>query len=151
MNMHEKLMKKLKQKGEDGKLSEVEKHAKMNVVNALRDQASSMMGDHLKGLQKVTVASDKPEGLDLGLQKAREMLAEKYPHESNGEVSPEYHYSGEEDEGTPEEEASESPEEEAMEEHGEHEESPEEESHESPEEEKREDEEMRKKLMKHKR
>jgi hypothetical protein len=55
-------------------MSPVEKDAKMSVIQAMRDMAQGHMGDRLKGLKKVTVASDDPEGLKAGLDKAKQML-----------------------------------------------------------------------------
>ena len=51
--------------------------AKKKVVSAIRDWAKGEMGNKLKGMQKVTVASDSPEGLKKGLEKAEEMVEEK--------------------------------------------------------------------------
>lgn len=65
-------------KNEKGKqLSEREKSAKIKVVEAMRDLASSQMGEKLKGLKKVTVASNNESGLKAGLEKAKELIAGK--------------------------------------------------------------------------
>jgi len=71
--MQDKLMKKLEKKGK--KLNPVEKEAKMGVLKDLSSQAGEMLRDKLKGLKKVTVASDSKEGLKEGLEKAEEMVA----------------------------------------------------------------------------
>ena len=68
-------MKDMKEKfGKKKGLSDVEKEAKMGVVKDLRDMAHSAMSDRLKGLKKVTVASDSQPGLEHGLDKAKELL-----------------------------------------------------------------------------
>jgi hypothetical protein len=67
-------MKKMLEKKKGHKLSDVERDAKMSVVNNMKDMASSMMGDHIKGLKKVTVASDSKEGLQSGLDKAKDLM-----------------------------------------------------------------------------
>lgn len=69
----EKLLEKKKKDGKE--LSGVEKDAKMSVIGHLRDLASSAMGDKLKSLNKVSVASDSDEGLKHGLAKAQEIVA----------------------------------------------------------------------------
>lgn len=74
--LKEKLMKKLASKGKD--LDPLEKEAKMGVVKELSRQASSMLGDKISPLKKVTVASDSKEGLKEGLDKAAG-LVEKVP------------------------------------------------------------------------
>lgn len=72
--MTDKMKKMLDKKKGQGKMSEAEKDAKMSVVNHMKDMASKMMGDHVKGLKKVSVASNSGEGLKEGLHKAEEML-----------------------------------------------------------------------------
>lgn len=70
--MHDKLMQKLKQKGK--KLNPLEQKAKMGVIKELSDQAGSMMGDKVKSLKKVSIASDSKQGLEEGLSKAQELI-----------------------------------------------------------------------------
>lgn len=65
----------MKSKGKP--LSDREKEAKMKVVEAMRDMATSEMSGKLKGLKKVTVASSDEKGLAAGLEKAKEMIARK--------------------------------------------------------------------------
>jgi hypothetical protein len=77
---HKKLMEKLEKKGK--KLNPLEKKAKLDVVKELSSQAGEMLGDKLKGLKKVTVASDSKEGLKAGLEKAESIL------EKHDEASP---------------------------------------------------------------
>lgn len=83
--MEEKMMKMKKMLGGKGKLSDVEKEAKMNVVKALSDDMSSLLRDKLKGLKKVTVASNSEEGLKEGLEKAEELLEKKMCENCEGE------------------------------------------------------------------
>lgn len=78
MKMLEKLLEK--KKGEKP-ISKEYKDSKMSVLKALHDEMSRMMGDDLKGLKKVTVASDDKEGLEEGLDKAKDLIA-------SGELSP---------------------------------------------------------------
>lgn len=61
------------------KMSGMELKAKTHVLNGLKDMASKAMGGQLKGLKKVTVASNSPEGLEFGLHRAMED-AEKAPN-----------------------------------------------------------------------
>ena len=70
----EKLLAKKAKSGKE--LSDNEREAKMSVVSGLRDMAQSMMGDKLKGLKKVTVASNDEQGLKSGLEKAKSMLSD---------------------------------------------------------------------------
>lgn len=74
--MHDKLMKKMMEK-KGKKLDPMEQHAKMGVVQALSDQAGAMLGDKVKGLKKVDVASNSAEGLAAGLDKAKQMIKTK--------------------------------------------------------------------------
>jgi hypothetical protein len=70
--MHAKMKKMLEKKRD---LPEHEKAAKMDVVKHLRDMASDAMGDKLDGLKKVSVASNTPEGLAHGLDKAKQIVS----------------------------------------------------------------------------
>lgn len=69
------MMDKFKKKKD--KLSDVEKEVKGGVLEELRDQASASLSDKIRGLKKVSVASDSPEGLEEGLDKAKELVQEK--------------------------------------------------------------------------
>lgn len=81
--MNDKLMKRLEKSGK--KLSPVEKEAKMNVLKELSSQAGDMLGQKLAGLKKVTVASDSEDGLEQGLEKAKEIIeGEPVEEESEG-------------------------------------------------------------------
>lgn len=72
-NNFDKMMDK-KKKGKKEDMSDTEKSAKMGVLEDLKNQASEEMGKRLKGLKKVTVASDSKEGLQAGLNKAEDIL-----------------------------------------------------------------------------
>lgn len=84
--MKQDMMKRLMGKKDKPKLSDVEKEAKLKVLNSLKSDMEGMMGEGLKGLKKVTVASDSPEGLQQGLEKAEE-LVEGHEMESQEEES----------------------------------------------------------------
>lgn len=73
----DELMSKLAKKGK--KLSPLEKKAKMDVVKELGSQAREMMGDKIKSLKKVTVASPSEEGLKMGLEKAEDLIEGNAP------------------------------------------------------------------------
>lgn len=57
------------------KMSEHEKNAKMGVLHHLKQMAEGMMKDHMDGhgMKKVSVMSDSPEGLQEGLEKAKQL------------------------------------------------------------------------------
>lgn len=69
--------KKGKEMSEDGM------SAKMTALKDLRSMANDMIGKDLQGLKKVTVASDSPEGLQAGLEKAEDIVG----GEENEEMS----------------------------------------------------------------
>lgn len=65
------IAKKLK----EGKvLSEDDIASKKEVLKDLKDSMGSQMSDKLKGIKKVTVAADSPEGLEKGLEMAEEVV-----------------------------------------------------------------------------
>lgn len=73
--MHDKLMKLMLNKKKEGKqLSDGEQKAKMDALMGMKDMASDMMSSRLKGLKKVTVASDSSEGLETGLETAKKAV-----------------------------------------------------------------------------
>ena len=78
--------------------------AKKNVVKEIMDMLKGDMAGQMKGLKKVTVASDSEEGLEKGLNKAQQIIG------SASEDEP-----SEEDEEGMEHEMEESPEMEASE------------------------------------
>lgn len=104
--MKNDLMKRMAMKKDKPKLNDVEKEAKLSVLNSLKSDMENMLGDNLKGIKKVTVASDSPQGLDMGLKKAQDLVHEHSDDESSEDQA---------------HEASESPEFEQGEEEGEHE------------------------------
>lgn len=70
-------MKKLKDKKGMHKMHPMEQKAKLGVLGDLRDMAQNAMGDKLKGgMGKVTVASNSPQGLQHGLNKAQDMVGQ---------------------------------------------------------------------------
>jgi hypothetical protein len=113
--LHKLMMKKEK---EGKKLSPIEKKGKEDTLHDLIGDMMDMDSGKVKGLKKVTVASDSPHGLEKGLDKAKELIGhapmadhenDDMPHEGE---SPEHEM---EDEESPEHEAMESPEEEESE------------------------------------
>jgi ribosomal protein L29 len=99
MDSFNKLMQK---KMKDAKpMSDLEKGAKVKAIHEMRKMATDEMSEPLKHLKKVTVASNDPEGIKMGLDKAKEMLG----HQPEEEMP----------ESSDEEEMSESPEEEHQE------------------------------------
>lgn len=119
MNALHKLI--MKKKGEGEELSPDHAEAKSSMLQKLMDDMDSMGSDKLKGLKKVTVASNSPVGLQAGLEKAKELVKHKdgsIPEHETDSIDPEFHKEdGEEseDEESPEHEAMESPEMEAHE------------------------------------
>jgi len=81
------LLKKMMEKKGRSDMSSEEKEAKMNILKDLRGQAMDQMSGNLKGLKKVSVASDTPEGLQKGLEVAKEVAGEAEEVESEEEVS----------------------------------------------------------------
>jgi hypothetical protein len=76
-------------KKEGKKLSPVEKEAKGSVLKDLRDMASGAMAKKVKGIKKVEVASNSEEGLEAGLEKAKEILG-KSPESEEEEMPMEH-------------------------------------------------------------
>ena len=81
--------------------------AKATVMKDLSDLLSKDMGHDMASMKKVTVASDSKEGLEKGLEKAKEVV--------QGGAADEMDHGDDESLESPEEEASESPEEAHME------------------------------------
>ena len=69
------MMKKLldKKKEDKGLMSDEEQSAKLAVLKGLRSKDDSMV-NKLKGMKKVSVMSDSSEGLEAGLEKAKEIV-----------------------------------------------------------------------------
>lgn len=83
MNEFKKLLLEKAKKGDF--LSDSEKEAKMSVINEMKGMMKGMMGDDIRGLKKVTVASDSPEGLKEGLEKAEDVIESKMGEEESEE------------------------------------------------------------------
>lgn len=128
MHKMEKLFEKKKKMGKE--LSHNEIKAKSHVLGALKDMASDEMGNKLHELKKVSVAAPDKEGLEKGLDMAKNLIHKKgdtmgdtTAHElSDAAETDEMGTHGDEDqlaspeeEGSAQEEASESPEEEMSE------------------------------------
>jgi len=116
----------MEKKKKEGKgLSSMEKKGKEETLQSLIDDMMEMDSGKVKGLKKVTVASDSPKGLEKGLDKAKELIGHAPTGGLEGEEEmPE----GEEmmEEEMPEGELEESPEMEEAEHEEEESESPEE-------------------------
>jgi hypothetical protein len=76
-----KMMEKMMAMKKAKEMSPSEKNAKMSVLHDLKKQAQDAMGGKLDGMKKVSVMSDSPEGLQHGLDKAKE-LTQNMPDES---------------------------------------------------------------------
>lgn len=112
--MHSKLHSLMKKKADKGDvLSKSHAKAKSGILQDLMDDMMGMEGDKVKGLKKVTVASNSPKGLEKGLEKAKEIVGDAPMAED--EEMPE----GEEMAEGEEHEAEESPEMEVAEHEGE--------------------------------
>jgi len=74
MNSLNKLMAKKKSEGK--KISGAEKKGKEDTLQSLIDDMMGMDGEKVKGLKKVTVASNSPKGLSKGLEKAKELIGD---------------------------------------------------------------------------
>jgi hypothetical protein len=59
------------------KLSDTEKKASQTVLGDLRKHMQGMLSDKMKGMKKVTVASDTKEGLKKGMETAEKILKSK--------------------------------------------------------------------------
>ena len=116
----ENLMRKKAEKGDV--LSKSHAKAKSGILEELMDDMMGMEGDKVKGLKKVTVASNSPKGLEKGLDKAKEIVghAPMADEEMSEEEMPEGEEMAEGEESA-EHEASESPEMEVAEHEGEEE------------------------------
>ena len=96
MDRLEQLIAKKKQAGKS--LGKPHVKAKSSVLQELMDDMVGLGASKLDGLKKVTVASDSPEGLKKGLEKAEEVVEQKLEggeeessseEESEEECSPE--------------------------------------------------------------
>ena len=68
------LQKLMSKKGGDDEMDPMVKSKKMEALQALHDEMSKMMGGDLAGLKKVTVAAPDKAGLELGLDKAKDLM-----------------------------------------------------------------------------
>lgn len=82
--MHDKFKKMLAKKKD---LPDHEKKAKMDVIGALRDDMHEEMKKKLPSMKKVSVASDSPEGLKAGLDKAKQIVASRAHSEDADEMN----------------------------------------------------------------
>lgn len=79
----EEVLKKAKPLSDDGV------KAKAAMLKKMMEMVKGGVGEELKGLKKVTVASDSPEGIEAGLEKAKELIAhetEETPAEEKSET-----------------------------------------------------------------
>ncbi len=90
--------------GAKKKIDPTEKEAKLNAIGGMKKMAGDMMADEMKGMQKVTVAAPDKSSLEMGLDKAKDVLNHDPMSESDDESTED-----------PAEEKAESPHEEKME------------------------------------
>ncbi len=64
-----------KKAGSAGEMDPARREAKMNMLKALRNEMSQMMSGDLKGAKKVEIQADDTDGLEDGLDKAKELLS----------------------------------------------------------------------------
>ena len=74
MSPLEKLIMKKKESG--SMMDPMEQKAKMSNLEALRDEMSGMMKGDLQPKAKVEIASDSPEGIVEGLDKAKDVMTD---------------------------------------------------------------------------
>lgn len=60
--------------GKKSSIDPVEKEAKLAAIKGMRKMAGDMMADDMKSMKKVTVAAPDQEGLEAGLEKAKEVV-----------------------------------------------------------------------------
>lgn len=84
-------LKKLMEMKGKKKLDPMAKKAKLGVLGELKKYASDMMTNDVKGLKKVTVAAPDEEGLEEGMDKAKELLGSEEEEDEavEGESLPE--------------------------------------------------------------
>jgi hypothetical protein len=76
--------------GKKAKLDPMEKDAKLAAIKGMRKMAGDMMADDMKSMKKVTVAAPDQEGLEAGLEKAKEVVeSEEGPMHEMSESSDE--------------------------------------------------------------
>ena len=74
MEKFNKLMEKKKSQGKE--ISPMARDAKMGVLKDLHKMASDSMNSKINGLKKVTVAAPDQEGLEHGLDKAKQIVGD---------------------------------------------------------------------------
>lgn len=73
-DMFKKVVEKKKKEGKS--FSPMEKDASDGVLSDLMKYINGLEGEKVKGLKKVTVASDSKDGLEAGMNKAKSMMEE---------------------------------------------------------------------------
>lgn len=66
-----------KKKPMEDEMSSLEKEAKMGVLSSMKADAEKDMLGKLQGVKKVEVAADSPEALEMGLEKAKELVDQR--------------------------------------------------------------------------
>lgn len=99
----DEMLKKIMARKKAEKMDPEYKSAKMGVLKDLHGEMSKLIGDDLKGMKKVTVASPSDEGLKMGLEKAEELMEGKEESEEAEESEEGEGEESEEMEMTPEE------------------------------------------------
>lgn len=78
-------------KDKKSKMPEMEQNAKMSVLDHIKREATKDMGGKLKGIKKVGVMASDKQGLEEGLDKAKELLSGEEggesPEEEAGEMA----------------------------------------------------------------
>lgn len=78
------------------KMHPLDKKAKLAAITDLHEQAKKAMGEKLSGIKKVSVMADDKEGLEEGLEKAKELLEGEESEESEESSEDEKEESAEE-------------------------------------------------------
>lgn len=74
--------------GKKTKIDPMEKEAKLGAIKDMRKMAGDMMTDGIKGkMQKVTVAAPDEESLEMGLDKAKEIVGESEEMSEESDMS----------------------------------------------------------------
>lgn len=88
--MHEKFNKMMEKKKDGQEIDPMYKHAKMSMLQALKDEMSGMMKDDISHpMKKVEVAADDKAGLVKGLDKAKDLLGAVDEHSEDEMDMPE--------------------------------------------------------------
>jgi hypothetical protein len=81
-----KMLKKLLEEKGQSEMDPSAKKAKESVLQEISDMAGKSLGEDVKGLKKVSIMSDSPEGLKAGLEKAEEMVEPKESEEESDDM-----------------------------------------------------------------